>query len=164
DRPVTFPPGRAKLETRPSPIGSLVIAKTIGISEVTCFAATAEVPALTITLVLRRTNSAVNCLARSGCPSDQRYSILAVLPSTQPSVRSRFTKASVHARQASASEPRKPMIGGFPDGCCPRAASGHATEQRDELASLHSITSSAVASSLSGTVRPSALAATTLMT
>src|SRR5262249_26382184 len=93
DRPVTFPPGRAKLETRPSPIGSLVIAKTIGISEVTCFAATAEVPALTITLVLRRTNSAVNCLARSGCPSDQRYSILAVLPSTQPSVRSRFTKA-----------------------------------------------------------------------
>src|SRR5262249_1352679 len=52
DRSVTFPPGRAKLETRPSPIGSLVIAKTIGISEVTCFAATAEVPALTITLVL----------------------------------------------------------------------------------------------------------------
>jgi hypothetical protein len=46
-------------------------------------------------------------------------------------------------------------------GCCARAVSGHArraAEQRDERASLHSITSSAVASSLSGTVRPSILA------
>jgi len=32
----------------------------------------------------------------------------------------------------------------------------HATEQRDELTSPHSITSSAVASSEGGTVRPSA--------
>src|SRR5215831_15197896 len=39
-----------------------------------------------------------------------------------------------------------------------------AAEQRDELAALHSITSSAVASSLSGTVSPSALAVFRLMT
>jgi hypothetical protein len=39
-----------------------------------------------------------------------------------------------------------------------------AAEKRDELAPLHSITWSASASSRSGTSRPSALAATTLMT
>src|SRR6516165_7109260 len=39
-----------------------------------------------------------------------------------------------------------------------------AAEQRDELASPHSITSSASASSLSGTVRPSALAVLRLIT
>jgi hypothetical protein len=37
-------------------------------------------------------------------------------------------------------------------------------EQRDELATLHSITSSASASNLSGISRPSALAAFTLST
>jgi hypothetical protein len=41
--------------------------------------------------------------------------------------------------------------------CCARAASGHvaagAAEQRDELAASHSITSSAVASSVGGTAR-----------
>ncbi len=39
-----------------------------------------------------------------------------------------------------------------------------ATEKRDELAPPHSITSSAMASSLSGTVRPSILAVSALMT
>src|SRR5262245_25297016 len=39
-----------------------------------------------------------------------------------------------------------------------------ADDQRDELAALHSITSSAVASSLSGICNPSALAATRLIT
>src|SRR5262245_28514613 len=39
-----------------------------------------------------------------------------------------------------------------------------AAEKRDELAARHSITSSATASSLSGTVRPSALAVLRLMT
>ena len=52
-------------------------------------------------------------------------------------------------------------------GCCARAASGQrrrAAEQRDELAPLHSITSSARASSVGGTSRPSALAVLRLMT
>src|SRR5262249_19789970 len=45
-----------------------------------------------------------------------------------------------------------------------RPCGNSATEQRDELATLHSITSSAVASSLSGTVRPSIRAVEALMT
>src|SRR4029077_14981124 len=41
---------------------------------------------------------------------------------------------------------------------------GAAAQQRDELAALHSITSSARASSMGGTVRPSALAVLRLIT
>src|SRR5262245_31767233 len=39
DRPVTLPPGRARLGTRPVPIGSFAAANTIGTTDVTCFAA-----------------------------------------------------------------------------------------------------------------------------
>src|SRR4030095_8737927 len=50
-------------------------------------------------------------------------------------------------------------------GCCAFAASGHAAEQREEGASsYHSMTSSARASKVSGTVRPSALAVLRLIT
>src|SRR5262249_56594330 len=45
-----------------------------------------------------------------------------------------------------------------------RPGGGRAAEKSDELAPLHSITSSAATSSLSGTVRPSALAVLRLMT
>ena len=51
--------------------------------------------------------------------------------------------------------------------CCACAASGHAAapaEQRDELAALHSITSSARASTVGGTSRPSAFAVFRLIT
>jgi hypothetical protein len=66
----------------------------------------------------------------------------------------------VRSRAANAEEdplPKIPTTGTA--GCCARVASGHAAKQRDELAALHhSITSSARASSVGGTVRPSALA------
>ena len=39
DRPVTLPPGRARLATRPVPTGSPATAKTIGMTDVACFAA-----------------------------------------------------------------------------------------------------------------------------
>jgi hypothetical protein len=47
--------------------------------------------------------------------------------------------------------------------CRERPRSRRATEKRDELATFHSITSSARPSSESGTVRPSALAVLRLM-
>ena len=39
DRPVTLPPGRARLATRPVPTGSPATANTIGMSDVARFAA-----------------------------------------------------------------------------------------------------------------------------
>ena len=51
-----------------------------------------------------------------------------------------------------------------PAGRAPRAAIRRAAKQRDELAPPHSITSSARASSVAGTSRPSALAVLRLIT
>src|SRR5262245_21830387 len=45
DRPVTLPPGRARLATKPTPTGSPTAANTIGTTGAACFAAiTAGVP------------------------------------------------------------------------------------------------------------------------
>ena len=126
DRPVTLPPGRARLATRPVPTGSATDPKTIGMTDVACFAAmTAAVPPVTITLTFSRTNSATISGKRSLRPSPQRYSIATVRPSIQPSSRRRCTKAAVHWLMADeVSGPRNPMVGSF--GCCARAASGQA--------------------------------------
>ena len=125
DRPVTLPPGRARLATRPVPTGS-PSTKTIGMTDVACFAATAALPPATMTSTLSRTNSAAISAKRSLRPSAQRYSIARLRPSIQPSSRSRCTKAAVHGPQAEAVVvPRNPMVGSFP-ACCARAASGHA--------------------------------------
>ena len=63
--------------------------------------------------------------------------------------------------------PKNPMVGSFA-GCCARAASGHAAAAPPSSVMnsrrSHSITSSARASSVGGTSRPSALAVLRLMT
>ena len=103
DRPVTLPPGRARLATRPVPTGSPATANTIGMADVACFAATTfAVPAVTMTSTLSRTNSAANSAKRSLRPSAQRYSIATVRPSIQPSSRNRCTKAAAHWLSADA--------------------------------------------------------------
>src|SRR5262245_66207852 len=48
--------------------------------------------------------------------------------------------------------------------CCKRPCRSHASKQADELAALHSITSSARASSVGGTSRPSVFAVLRLIT
>ena len=53
DRPVTLPPGRARLATRPLPRGSATVANTIGMTEVDCFAANTGGPAVTMTSTFR---------------------------------------------------------------------------------------------------------------
>jgi hypothetical protein len=135
---------------------------------IACFAATAAFPPVTMTSTLSRTNSAAMSAKFSLRASAQRYSIVTVRPAIQPSSRSRCTKAAVHGSQAEAVVvPRNPIVGSFVD-CCARARerprSRRAAEQRDELAPVHSITSSAATCSVSGTVRPSLLAAFKLMT
>jgi hypothetical protein len=70
DRPVTLPPGRTKLATRPLPTGSPAAAKTIGITDVACFAATTFAGVdVTMTPTLSRTNSAAIWAERSLRPS-----------------------------------------------------------------------------------------------
>ena len=96
DRPVTLPPGRARLATMPLPTGSPAVANTIGIADVACFAARTawSVMRRRITSTFSRTNSAAISAKRSLRPSPQRYSIATLRPSIQPSSRSRCTKAA----------------------------------------------------------------------
>src|SRR5262249_8866281 len=66
DDPVTFPPGRARLATKPVPTGSPADANTIGMTDVACFAArTDAVPQVTMTSTFSRTNSAAISARRS---------------------------------------------------------------------------------------------------
>ena len=154
-----MPPGLARLATRPLPTGSAAMANTIGMTDVACFAATPATPSVTITSTLSRTNSVAISAKCRLCPSAQRYSIATLRRSIQPRPCRRRT-AAVHwlapeawscpgtlwlavSRLLSARRDR------------PRR---HAAVKRDELAPIHSMTSSAMASSVGGTVRPSILA------
>src|SRR5262249_2116178 len=68
----------------------------------------------------------------------------------------RWHGSSSEPPRATATRPHSCIV-----GCCARRErprGRRAAEQRDELAALHSMTSSAVASHLSGTVSPSDLA------
>src|SRR6266480_3667467 len=127
DRPVMLPPGRARLATRPVPTGSPAAAKTMGMTDVACLAATiAAVADVTMTSTLRRTSSAAISSKRSVRPSAQRYSIATVRPSIQPSSRSRCTNAANHwPCDEGVPGTRNPMVGSFP-ACCAWAASGNA--------------------------------------
>src|SRR5262249_6880471 len=59
-------------------------------------------------------------------PSDQRYSIAIVRPSTQSSSRMRATKAAAHGAKPAALAPRNPTIGSLPV-CCADVVTGHVT-------------------------------------
>ena len=54
-KPLTFPPGRAKLATNPLPTGSATMAKTMGMLRVCCSSA------LVVGVVLERMTSGVEC-------------------------------------------------------------------------------------------------------
>jgi len=125
--PVMLPPGRARLATRLFPTGSPAVANTIGMVDVACFEAiTAGVPDVTMTSTLSRASSAAPSAKRSSSPSAQRYWIVMVRPSIQPSSRSRCTKAATHSLPAErVLWPKNPMVRSFP-GCSARTASGHA--------------------------------------
>jgi len=81
--PVKFPPGRARLLTKPVPIGSPTAAMTTGIVVVVRLTARAAgVPAVTMISDLRAMSSAMSAGKRSYAPSAQRYSIVRSRPST----------------------------------------------------------------------------------
>jgi len=125
--PVTLPPGRAMLATRPRLTGSLLTTKTIGIVPVEAFAASTTSPPsmATMTRTLWRSNSAASAGSRSRWPSAQRYSIAKVSPSTWPASFSPWRSArSVSTFGSGVVNPRNPTTGSA--DCCARAASGHA--------------------------------------
>jgi len=73
--PVTFPPGLARLSTRPSSTGSSPTKKTIGIVTVAALAACAgTLLSVAITATRLRTRSANSSGKRSYLPSSQWYS------------------------------------------------------------------------------------------
>src|SRR5260370_40597697 len=69
EKPVMFPPGRAKLDSTPSRTGSPLNAMTIGTVVVARFTAHTAGPKAMITSTLRATSSAARSGSRSGTPS-----------------------------------------------------------------------------------------------
>ena len=84
-KPVTLPPGRARLSTSPVDTGSEVPTKTIG-TVLICFAASTP-PLQTTTSTPSRTISSAIALARSDLPSADRRSMAIFFPSIKPSSR-----------------------------------------------------------------------------
>ena len=117
--PVTLPPGRARLATKPSPTGSPAFVITMGIEVVAFFAANANgTPVTTIKSTLRRTNSAARLGRRSFFPSANRYSMAKFFPSVHCSLLSSWRNASMStAIPEAVLESRKPMRKIFPV-CC----------------------------------------------
>ena len=81
DSPVTLPPGRARLVTKPAPTGSTAFVITMGMVLVAPFAANpAGPPVIMIKSTLRRTKSAASSGRRSGFPSANRCSMVIFFP------------------------------------------------------------------------------------
>jgi hypothetical protein len=121
--PVTLPPGRLKLATRPYRTGSLPVLKTIGMVAVAALAArAAESPVAAMTVTRRPTRSAANSLSRSA-PAllAKRYSIATSRPWIKPVSPNPLRKLM---SAPGAPTLRNPTTGSA--GCCARAASGHA--------------------------------------
>ena len=62
---MTFPPGWERLATRPLPIGSFAMAKTIGMSVVACFSVVTAPPYVTIAA---RLDADIAALRAAGLP------------------------------------------------------------------------------------------------
>ena len=121
EKPVTFPPGRARLATKPPATGSVLLVNRMGMVVVARLAANAAiVPVTTIRSTLRRTRSAASSGRRLFFPSVNRYSMVIFFPSIQPSLRTSCQNAS---RRSALPEAvvlsRTPMRGTFPACCAP---------------------------------------------
>ena len=140
DRPVTLPPGRARLATRPLPTGSPAIAKTIGMTEVACFAAIdRRGPARDDDIDLEPDELGRDlgeALAASLRPAilDRDGATLDPAEFAQPLHKSGDPCGS---GPTACRAPRNPMVGSFP-ACCARAASGQAAAPRPRQGAMNS--------------------------
>ena len=167
-KPVALPPGWARLSTKPAPTGSGTITNTIGTVRVASNTAAAPaLPLATMTSNASAANSVAALLVSAASPAPQRASICRLRPSIQPSSRSRCKKKRPNVpglrHRYRAQEPDGGQLGGLLRAPRERPRCRTA-EQRDELAPLHSITSSASNWIELGTSMPSALAVCRLMT
>ncbi len=125
------------------------------------FAARSAPPSRDDNIYSQSTNSLANSAKRSSIPSAQRYSIRWCDPRSNQAGPIARQKAGVHLlHDAAVLVLRKPMVGSFPDDCAvafTRHARPHKPISEIKLAPLHSITSSARASRVCGTVTPSVL-------
>src|SRR5262249_45795236 len=165
--PVALPPGRARLATKPLPTGSATIAKTIGMMRVSCNrAAVVGVLCERIRSGCNATSSLANrCIESGSAGIPQRVSIRKLRPSTQPNLRSFHKRCELRLGfQITHQHADPPHPLGLLRARRERPRRCRAAEQRDELAALHSITSSARASRIGKTSKPKALAALRLIT
>ena len=142
DRPVTLPPGRAKLATKPVPSGSTATANTMGIAEVTCFTETTALPTVTMTSTLEPDELSRDlgiALGRVLPPSDIRSRRCGLRSSRARAAAAQKRRPKGSTPRASLA-PRNPMVGSLP-GCCAHASERllhrSAAEKRDELAPPH---------------------------
>ena len=98
-KPVTLPPGRGKLATKPLPIGSPTVAKTMGMVRVCCSSAfVVGVVLARITSGCSATSSfAKRCIAAASVGFAQRVSIRVLWPSIHPSFWSPSRNAAIWA-------------------------------------------------------------------
>ena len=124
--PVTLPPGRARLATRPTLTGSVPIKKTIGIVWVAALAASAPgvLPTTAITATSRRTKSIASAGSRSLCPPPIGIRSLRCGP-RQILRRLSLGETQRQARASSSADaPLRNPITGIA-GCCACATIGH---------------------------------------
>jgi len=114
-----FPPGRARLATKPLPTGSSSNAMTRGMVFVDSFTDRVTVGAAeTMTSTLRRTSSAARSFKRSSFSSAYRHSMTMFFPSTYSSSRRPRRNASVRAEIVEGETPARNPIRGIFFGCC----------------------------------------------
>ena len=131
-KPVTLPPGRARLGTRPAPTASAIRVITMGTVAVACLAAWADgVLTARMTSTWSRTSSAASALSRSFFPSAFRNAMVRLCPSTYPSARSPSQKASRSPGGAPAYK-STPMRCPFP-ACCACATTAAKSKARRRM-------------------------------
>jgi hypothetical protein len=125
--PVAFPPGRAKLATKPPPTGSVTCTNTMGTRRVACSNdLMTVVPWARTTSGSSSTNSAAYLRMRSASAAPQRVSIRTLRPAVQPN-RCRLCRNAEFfacASGSSAAKFKRTPMRRTPLGCCASAENG----------------------------------------
>ena len=134
-KPVTLPPGRARLEMKPCPTGSFTSTKTIGIERITLTASERiTLPFATMMSGASCASSATSPRTRPTLPAVQYQSMRRFVPSVQPSACRPCRKAAARVCPSGSSSALfiSTAIRRARSDCCARAVIGHvaATQPR----------------------------------